>query len=349
MELLRYMYCDEAELTVRNVMQVLYLAKKFLIPSLVNICIQFLELHISIDTVLDIVSTATLYQEETLLQRCWNLIDEETEKIMELNSFTTIGKAFLSSLLARPTLECSEVQIFEAVMRWASTQCKKAGLPDDGTTKRMLLGEELVKKIRFPKMKGEELGKVVLPAGILTNEEVMELSRHCNSTSLDRPGFGNCPLKRSSKQILRCRRFFGSLFCWWSYNKETEDAIAFSVNRPISLCGVRLYGNGEKGTEYRVTISLHHRKLNSVSYVFQSVVNLHESSREFDVKFENSVIIATEEEYVLSAAIDGPPSFYRGGGKSLVDCEGVTFRFLEAGSRTSVNKGQISELLFKKC
>ena len=32
LELLRYMFCDEAELTGSNVMQVLYLAKKFMVP-----------------------------------------------------------------------------------------------------------------------------------------------------------------------------------------------------------------------------------------------------------------------------------------------------------------------------
>ena len=43
LELLRYMYCDEAELTGSNVMQVLYLAKKFMVPSLVMKCTEFLE------------------------------------------------------------------------------------------------------------------------------------------------------------------------------------------------------------------------------------------------------------------------------------------------------------------
>jgi len=50
---------------------------------------------------------------------------------------------------------------------WAKKQCEKQGLAADGATKRRLLGEEVIKGIRFPTMKQEDFATVVLDSEIL--------------------------------------------------------------------------------------------------------------------------------------------------------------------------------------
>ena len=40
MSLLKYLYCDEIDLTPDNVLATLYAAKKYLVPALANACVR---------------------------------------------------------------------------------------------------------------------------------------------------------------------------------------------------------------------------------------------------------------------------------------------------------------------
>ena len=58
LEMLRYMYSGEAELNENNVMQVLYVAKKYIVPSLADECIEFLEDSVNTENVFSVMSHA---------------------------------------------------------------------------------------------------------------------------------------------------------------------------------------------------------------------------------------------------------------------------------------------------
>jgi len=75
--------------------------------------------------------------------------------------------------------------LFKAVDLWATKQCEKQGLPADGATKR-LLGEEVIKGIRFPKMKQEDFATVVIGSEILGETEFVSINRHMSSNSASR-------------------------------------------------------------------------------------------------------------------------------------------------------------------
>lgn len=55
LEFLRFIYCDEVKLTGDCVIQVLYLAKKYMIPALENRCRSFLQENINPVNVLDLL------------------------------------------------------------------------------------------------------------------------------------------------------------------------------------------------------------------------------------------------------------------------------------------------------
>ena len=46
-EFLRFLYTDESNLTADNAVFVLYLAKKYIVPSLAEKCVEFLETHLA--------------------------------------------------------------------------------------------------------------------------------------------------------------------------------------------------------------------------------------------------------------------------------------------------------------
>ena len=58
MELFRYMYSDEVILSGSNVMGVLYLAKKYMVPSLADQCAEYLQDNLDASNVFGILTQA---------------------------------------------------------------------------------------------------------------------------------------------------------------------------------------------------------------------------------------------------------------------------------------------------
>ena len=63
LELFRYMYSDEVNLSRNNVMAVLYLAKKYMVPSLAEKCTEYLQENLDPSNVFSILPSAQKYEE----------------------------------------------------------------------------------------------------------------------------------------------------------------------------------------------------------------------------------------------------------------------------------------------
>ena len=55
-------------------------------------------------------------------------------------------------LWSNVTLTIEEIELFKAVDLWATKECERQDLAADEEAKRRLLGEEIIKGIRFPIM-----------------------------------------------------------------------------------------------------------------------------------------------------------------------------------------------------
>ncbi|KAL9980109.1 hypothetical protein ACROYT_G008652, partial [Oculina patagonica] len=152
LELFRYMYSDEVNLSGTNVMGVLYLANKYMVPSLADECIGFLQNNLDPSNVFNVLKFAQNCEEKNLVDRCWEVIDEQTEEAVKSAEFVTIERSLLEAVVERDTLVIEEVELFKAVNLWATKKCEDQGLSTDGSEKRRILGERIVKGIRFPVM-----------------------------------------------------------------------------------------------------------------------------------------------------------------------------------------------------
>ena len=175
LELFRYMYSDEVNLSGSNVMGVLYLAKKYMVPSLVDKCTEFLKDNVDASNVFSILPTAQIYEEKNLVKQCWKVIDKQTEETVKSDGFWTIERSLLEAVVIRDTLTIEEIELFKAVDLWATKECERQGLEADGETKRRILGDEIVKATRFPAMKLKDLASVVLDSEILSQKEVITI------------------------------------------------------------------------------------------------------------------------------------------------------------------------------
>ena len=87
LEFFRFIYADEANLKHDNVMQLMYLAKKYMLPSLADRCSANLEKNLDASNVFHVLPDAQKYDEKDLLDRCWKVIEKQTEEAVKSDGF----------------------------------------------------------------------------------------------------------------------------------------------------------------------------------------------------------------------------------------------------------------------
>ncbi len=356
-EMLRYIYSGKAELNENNVIQVLYVAKKYILPSLAVECVCFLQRNVNAENVFCVLSLAQKYDEKVLEEQCWKVIDRETKEVVKSEGFATIERSLLEAVVKRDTLTIWEVELFKAVDLWATKECERQVLTLDGSVKRTILGDQIVKAIRFPVMEVKEFATVVSDCKILTLEEEVDIMKHLNSVGSSAVGF---PEKQRVGTNLSCTRFGvvtdtegGKV---WGYDIDEKECLYFCVDKNIKLHGIRMFGF--KNTDYvamlKITdidgelVASKSGKFSSVRFQFQSTFY-----HGFDILFDSPADLKKGIKYYVAAIIDGPPSCFGLEGKSVVSSHGVKFSFSiwdnsESGvGSTEVEFGQFAAFLFR--
>ena len=362
LELFRYIYSDEVNLSGSNVMGVLYLAKKYMVPSLVDKCAEYLQDNLDASNVFSILPQAQNFEEQNLVDQGWEVIDKEAEEALESDGFLTIKRSLLEAVVERDTLNIPEIQLFKAVNLWATKRCEEQGLSADGSEKRRILGERIVKGIRFPVMTQQEFSSVVLDCKILTQDEAFNLFKYFSSV-LDIPvGFPETTRTGLKELFERCCRFDSVVHTdsGYNYTPGKEDCLFFTVDRDISLLGVTLCGN--RNCEYSVALQIQRLQVDG-NLVLRDVRNTtgsfsskcmksnHFCYYGFDVFFDSPVDIKKGDPYHVRACISGSSNscFGENGQRSVV-CSGVRFDFENSGfssnNGTKVERGQFPRLLF---
>ena len=352
LELFRYMYSDEANLSGSNVMGVLYLAKKYMVPSLAENCTNYLQDHLDPSNVFNILPSAQKYDEVNLVDRCWKLIDQQTNAVVKSDGFATIERSLLEVIVARDTLLIAEIELFKAVELWATKECQRQGLVEaDGKDKRRILGEQIVKGMRFPTMKLEDFASVVLDSRILMTEEIVEIVKYLSSVLTSTVGFSETK-RCGSLSVQRCCRF-NSVYEWCFLPRPYFHCINFSVNKDILLHGVCIFGIENSTINVDLEVEESARKLVSKSGQFSSALYTLElfSYYGFTVMFDAPIVIKKNAVYHLQAKTTEPSGkkrAYGDKGVRSVTCSGVTFTFTdcEGGNGESVLRKQFPELLF---
>ena len=354
MEFFRFMYSDEVNLSGSNVMGVLYLAKKYIVPSLVDKCSEYLLDNLEPSNVFSILPSAEKHEEKNLVDRCWKVIDKQTELAVKSDGFGEIERSLLETVVKRDTLTIEEIELFKAVDLWATKECERQRLTADGSVKRRMLGEEIVKAIRFPAMKLEDFSTVVLDSDLLEKAEIKNIIKRLCSVSTSStifPDTKRCGPKISSV-VEKCCRLGLIARPLWANGDGVKDYIDFSVNRDIELHGLCFFG--QNGQSYSVALELKDTKtqrvLKSLTGTFSSA-ELHcegYSYDGFEVPLE-AILLKKNTRYGIRAFITGPFSKFGTNFISPVQCSGVTFTFFtseDSGSRTNVRKRQFPILLF---
>ncbi len=346
LELFRFLYSDKVNLSGSNVMQVLYLANKYMVPSLAGKCTEYLRDNLKASNVFCILSHAQKFEDKDLEDRCWEVIEKQTEEAVTSDEFVTLERSLVESVVKRERLNVKEVELFKAVDRWATKESERQGVTPDGDVKRRILGEEIVKAIRFPVMSLKEFASVVIDSYILTFKEAGDMMKYYSDVLTSSLPFMQVP--RIGCAAYRCCRFdkLRPPGDSWHYRDSKVDSVHFSVNKPVILYGIQHFGS--EGGQYTVVTEVKYSKDDSSvakksgSYASEKDTKTNEYYA-FDVLFDRPVCLEENKEYKLVSLIKGPLSWYGNDGQAFVECEGVRFTFSSSrasSNLTSVTSGQ---------
>ena len=355
LELFRFLYSDEVNLSGSNVMQVLYLAKKYLVPSLADNCTEYLQEHLAASNVFSVLPQAQKFEDKDLEERCWEVIEAQTENALTSEEFVTLERSLVESVVKRESLSVKEVDLFKAVDRWATKEVERQGLTPDGVVKRRILGEEIVKAIRFPVMSQKEFASV-LDCDILTKKQIVFMMKYYGGGGLE----ASLPFVHSPRQ----RGLFHRIYRFtevsppempngpWHYTRGNADALNLTVSKAITLHGVQHCGS-ESG-EY--TVALEVKDVTNSGFSLVKLTGTYSSEKDetngyygFDVMFDRSVCLEQGKMYEIVSLIKGPLSWNVTNGNESDEVQGIQFSFTSSGSSqngTDVKTGQFPSFIF---
>ena len=148
-ELLRFVHSDEVNLTGNNVMEVLYVADKYIMPFLAIKCREYLKEYLKPEEVFTVLPQVKKLSDKELVKHCWKVIDNKTHLAISSTPFLEVSRDILCEVLTRNSLRIRELEIFQAVDKWAAKKIEEETLECTGDSKRAILGEDIIRLIGF--------------------------------------------------------------------------------------------------------------------------------------------------------------------------------------------------------
>lgn len=359
---LKYLYTDEYKPTVEIAIDVLYLAKKYMLPCLEKLCTGFLEESITATNAFTLLSQSLKIGEDDLQKKCWYYIEAHCQEALTSEAFLHISQDILINMLEFEGLNVKEINLFQSLVKWSTYQCTASGMEVNAKNQRSILGNAIY-CIRYLTMSQKEFAEVVSKSELLSKDEVIAIFQMLNGVSSSISTFQANLNKRiqgkprQMKPTHRCSRFTqdqirtSKTLGGWQYTSGHPDILNFSVDKDIYFHGVRLFGALGQTCRYYVDLTFSNAKISDRYY----------SERKntlvpgFDVLLPSPVVVKKGLWYQISAGIKGNASYYGERGMSSVKCAGVSFNFRDCpdpelpNNKTLSERGQFYEILFSLC
>lgn len=248
-EFLRFLYLNEANLTMDNIDGVMDLAKQSMIENIFTECEDFLIKSLTSDTICFGYQLALLYESERLKAFCEDEICVNAEQILRSSSFMDFHYDFLQNVLQCDALACEEKYIFHACIAWAKAACKRNDLdPSEADNLRKQLKKSLY-QIRFNSMTKEEVATCISSCpGLFAADELEEIIRMIGHPKEHKPQIFNWTpryynLQWDKGHQLKCKRINKKVTrisnrtrdYWWEV--EDVEQTTLTCNRRILLKG----------------------------------------------------------------------------------------------------------------
>ena len=340
----RYLYCDEISLEADTALPTLYAAKKYIMPHLAQLCVEYLETKVDASNACLLLRYSRLFGETELMERCLHIIDSQAHDALQSDNISGVDYQTLEQILGRDNLRADETVVFKSAVCWAEAECTRQGRNSSPQQCREVLGDVLY-LIRFPIMTQSDFADGACQSGLINKQEMIDILLHFaakkNKAKLRFSTTSRAP------QTPHCCLRFQNIGKNWVYSGLCES-IQFSVDKTISVAGFGLYGSCEGSAEYRIDITLKH---NGVSLRKEHHdIPCNGTSKTVHVLFESPLRIEPNTYYTANLVVQNPSRGYYGSyGMSNETCGGRNFTFINSKvdrNNTDVDSGQIPEILF---
>ena len=347
----RYIYYDGAELCGENVLHVMYAAKKYLIDGLVDRCKVFLDQEMSISNVCTIMSHCVLYDEQELIDKCMELVNDHPEEVLQSGDFLDISSEGLLKLMSSDVLNCVAADdVYRNCKKWA----KRRQESQTDADLRDILGSSLY-HVQFTQMSAKELSDITDDdPDILSHEEQNILFKYITESTEKRLaalvslGFD---VRKQNKQYVTRNRFLTHHSGY--YGSRSPNCIAFSVDKSVKFVGITMYGMNSSSKD-NVKLQLFSDDTSECLSETSEHKSYTGTSEPVQVTVDKPVTLSSGVKYRVVLCTNSPSReilyWFGKGGQSFIrqDDARVSFTFtnVESSAYTSATQGQIPQIIF---
>lgn len=348
---LLYLYSEELKLTMDCLQDLIHLASKYCVSSLVEKCVEFMKDNLDTSNVFVVLQCAEFLEDKALQKRCWDIVDLQTKEVIKSDGFLNLDEDFMLKFLQRDSLVVWEIELFRAFYNWTALQSGKQdrNSPLQRLEEGKVVYSKLVNHIRFPLMSQREFAETVPQTNLLFEDDVINMFSFFSSVSDVDVNFSRKPRTGTLKHC----RLFPETRKWFMYSGSCPEYLTFLVNSSISLYGVRMFGC-ESG-KYFVCLEIYAQTeptklLAGRKGIYECDNEMKDGYFGFDLVLKKPCELKANTPYTFKVLLNGPPSSYGCHGYSVVECDEITFSFSRDNcpifSRFRV--GQFAEVIFLK-
>uniref|UniRef100_A0A1B0CA30 BTB domain-containing protein n=2 Tax=Lutzomyia longipalpis TaxID=7200 RepID=A0A1B0CA30_LUTLO len=191
--------------TFKKTVEVLKLAQRFHMASLVRICEDHIKSKVYYNNCMILFKNKDLLSPESAARREIMRVVEQYFSIlvldqMNLDILVDLPLKDLHEIARHPLLNCNENEVSDVLMKWAKRNCEKNGISSDSTKNLRLILGEVFYEIRFPSMQIYSFSKFLAKyPGMLSHKEISNICSyicdglHASSSSKSCMGFKCTP------------------------------------------------------------------------------------------------------------------------------------------------------------
>lgn len=159
-----------------------------MLPFLVHKCTNYMWSDLSPRKACRAYEFAKLFEEPALLKKCLDIICSKTDEVMKESTWEEIELATLLFILEQDSLSTSsESDLFQAVERWAKSECARKSLDaNDQKSLRSVVGGAMG-NIRFLTLSPQQFAEGPGRSSLLTQDEAFAILMNISSTDCTFP------------------------------------------------------------------------------------------------------------------------------------------------------------------
>lgn len=140
MEILRYIYTDNVNVDDDNVFEILNQSNYFGLPGIETKCFEYLDNNLNVSTVPWIYHQLFYaFSSSKILTKCLQYIQIQPMQFFTSPYFLKISVDELKSILQMDTINCTEVDLFDAMVKLSRAHCTAGGLEIASANQRKIL------------------------------------------------------------------------------------------------------------------------------------------------------------------------------------------------------------------